>query len=269
MKMILYLIVGIVLFLIFVRYLENTSIFYPERILAATPQNIGLPFEDVTITTQDQVKLHGWLIKAPSAKSTLVFFHGNAGNIGGRLGKIDLFHQIGLNVLIIDYRGYGNSEGHPTEQGIYDDATAAYDYLLQRDDMQGQKIISYGASLGGVVAIDLAVKRSVSCVIVDSTFSSAVDMAKRIYPFIPSFLIKSKMNSLDKIKNISVPILFIHSIEDQTVPIALGKKLYDAAPGPKEFIEIVGSHTEGHIYDEEKVKHGIGKFLNNLNLIKI
>ena len=135
--------------------------------------------------------------------------------------------------------------------------------------MKDQKIISYGASLGGVVAIDLAVKRSVSCVIVDSTFSSAVDMAKRIYPFIPSFLIKSKMNSLDKIKDISVPILFIHSIEDQTVPIALGKKLYDAAPVPKEFIEIVGTHTDGHIYDEEKVKNGIGAFLNNLNLIKI
>ena len=265
MKMIFYLIVGIILFLIFVRYLENTSIFYPERTLGATPKDLGLPFEDVTITTQDHVKLHGWLIKAPSARSTLIFFHGNAGNIGGRLGKIDFFHQIGLSVLIIDYRGYGKSEGHPTEQGIYDDATAAYDYLLQRDDMKGQNIISYGASLGGAVAIDLAIKRDVSCVIVDSTFSSAVDMAKRIYPFIPSFLIKSKMNSIDKVKDISAPILFIHSIEDQTVPFALGKKLYDAAPGKKEFIEITGSHTDGHIYDEEKIRNRIKAFLNNLN----
>jgi len=269
MKMILTLIVIIVLFLIFVRYLENTSIFYPERTLAATPKNLGLPFENVTITTQDHVKLHGWLIKAPLASSTLVFFHGNAGNIGGRLGKIDLFHHMGLNVLIIDYRGYGNSEGFPTEQGIYKDAAATFDYLLQRDDMKGQNIISYGASLGGAVAIDLATKRPVSCVIVDSSFSSAVDMAKRIYPFIPSFLIKSKMNSIDKIKNISVPVLFIHSIEDQTVPFALGKKLYDAALGPKEFIKITGSHNDGHIHDEEKVRNGIGAFLKNLDLIKI
>jgi len=266
--MIFYLIVGIVLFLIFVRHLENTSIFYPQRLLTATPHNLGLPFEDVTITTQDHVKLHGWLIKTPSARSTLVFFHGNAGNIGDRLEKIDLFHRIGLSVLIIDYRGYGNSEGVPTEQGIYDDATATYDYLLRRDDMQGQNIISYGASLGGVVAIDLAIKRAVSCVIVDSTFSSAVDMAKRIYPFIPSFLIKSKMNSIDKIKNISVPILFIHSIEDQTVPFALGKKLYEAASQPKEFIETTGGHNDEYIDDGGKVQNGIKTFLNKLNLIQ-
>lgn len=267
MKMIFFLIVIIVLFLIFVRYLENTSIFYPERLLTETPENLGLPFEDVTIDTQDHVKLHGWLIKAPLAKSTLIFFHGNAGNIGGRLGKIDLFHKIGITVLIIDYRGYGNSEGYPTEKGIYNDATAAYDYLLQRDDMRGQNIISYGASLGGAVAIDLAVKRPVSCVIVDSTFSSATDMAKRIYPFIPSFLMKTKMDSISKIKNISAPILFIHSVEDQTVPFALGRKLYDAALKPKEFIEIIGTHTDGHIYDEEKIKNGIKAFLVHQNLI--
>jgi len=268
MKMIFTLIVIIVLFLIFVRYLENTSIFYPDRLLAETPEILGLPFENVTIATQDHVKLHGWLIKAPLAKSTLIFFHGNAGNIGGRLGKIDLFNQIGINVLIIDYRGYGKSEGHPTEKGIYNDATAAYDYLLQRDDMRGQNIISYGASLGGVVAIDLATKRDVSCIIVDSTFSSAADMAKRIYPFIPSFLLKTKMDSISKIKNISAPILFFHSIEDQTVPFVLGKKLYDAVPGEKEFIEIVGTHTEGHIYDEEKIKNGIREFLVHHNLME-
>jgi len=117
------------------------------------------------------------------------------------------------------------------------------------------------------VAVDLAVSRAVSCVIVDSTFSSAADMAKRIYPFLPSFLMKTKMDSVSKIKDISVPVLFIHSTEDQTVPFVLGKKLYDAAPGPKEFIEIIGSHTDGHIYDEEKMKNGIRTFLNKQNLI--
>lgn len=267
MKMILYLIVIIVLFLIFVRYLENTSVFYPQRTLDATPDDLGLPFDNVEITTQDHVKLHGWLIKAPSAKSTLLFFHGNAGNISGRLGKIDLFHRLGLNVLIIDYRGYGNSEGHPSEQGIYKDAVAAYDYLMGREDMHDQSIISYGASLGGAVAIDLAIQRDVSCIIVDSTFSSAADIAKRIYPFIPSFLMKTKLDSIGKINDISVPILFIHSTEDQTIPFALGKKLYDATPGQKEFIEIVGTHTEGHIYDKEKIKNGIGAFLKKLDLM--
>jgi len=267
MKIIFYLIVIFVLFIVFVRYLERTSVFYPERILSTTPQDLGLPYEDVFIQTQDHVTVHGWLIKAPSAQSTLIFFHGNAGNIGDRLGKIDLFHKIGLNVLIIDYRGYGKSEGKPTEQGIYDDATAAYDYLVSRSDMKGQNIISYGASLGGAVAIDLAIHRKVSCLIVDSTFSSAADMAKRIFPFIPSFLIQTKMNSVAKIKSIHVPKLFIHSIEDQTVPFELGKRLYDAAPGDKKFIEIIGDHNDGHFQDQEKIKNGISKFLRNWNLI--
>lgn len=267
MKIILYLIVIFVLFIVFIRYLERTSVFYPDQILTTTPRDLGLPYEDVFIQTQDHVMIHGWLIKSPSAKSTLIFFHGNAGNIGDRLGKIDLFHKIGLNVLIIDYRGYGKSEGRPTEQGIYQDATAAYDYLISRSDMKGQNFISYGASLGGAVAVDLAIKRALSCLIVDSTFSSAADMAKRIYPFIPSFFIQTKMDSIGKIKNITVPKLFIHSVEDQLVPIALGKKLYDAAPGPKEFIEIIGDHNDGYFQDQEKIKNRMTAFLKSWNFI--
>jgi len=268
MKIILHLIVIIVLFVVYVRYLESKSVFYPTRPLSATPQELGLPFEDVYIQTEDHLKLHGWLIKAPSAGSTLVFFHGNAGNIGDRLGKIDLFYRMGLNILIIDYRGYGNSDGYPTERGVYKDAVAAYDYLLQRDDMKGQKIIGYGASLGGAIAIDLAVKRPLACLIMDSTFSSAADIAKRIYPFVPSFLIRTKLDSVTKIKKIAVPKLFIHGVGDQTIPIALGRKLYDASPGPKEFIEIRGDHNDGHLYDEDKIREGIKRFLKDQDLIK-
>jgi len=267
MKIILYLIVICVLFIVFVRYLERTSVFYPDRMLAATPQELGFPYEDVFIQTQDHVVIHGWLVKSSAAQSTLIFFHGNAGNIGDRLGKIDLFHKMGLNVLIVDYRGYGKSEGTPTEEGIYYDATAAYDYLAGRGDMTGQNFISYGASLGGAVAVDLAAKRTVSCLVVDSTFSSAADMAKRIYPFIPSFFIQTKMDSIGKIKNISVPKLFIHSAEDQIVPFALGKKLFDAAPEPKEFIEISGDHNDGHFDDQVKIKNRMTAFLKKWNLM--
>ena len=267
MKIILQLILFVVLFIIYVRYLESKSVFYPARPIYATPQELGLAFEEVYIETQDHVKIHGWLIKTPSAKSTLIFLHGNAGNIGDRLGKIDLFNRMGLNILIIDYRGYGKSEGRPTEAGVYKDAIAAYDYLRKRDDVKGQNIIGYGASLGGAVAIDLASKRTLSCLIVDSTFSSAVDIAKRIYPFVPSFLIKTKLDSITKIKGLAIPKLFIHSIDDRTIPIALGRKLYDASPEPKEFIEIRGDHNDGHIYDEEKVKDGINQFLKGQGLI--
>ena len=268
MKIILHLIVIIVLFVVYVRYLESKSVFYPAGPLFATPAELGLPFEDVTIQTEDNIKIHGWLIKAPSAGSTLVFFHGNAGNIGDRLEKIELFNRMGLNILIIDYRGYGKSDGHPTESGVYKDAVAAYDYLRKRDDMKEKNIVGYGASLGGAIAIDLATKRALSCLIVDSTFSSAVDIAKRIYPFVPSFLIRTKLDSAAKIKGITIPKLFIHSAEDTGIPIALGRKLYDVASGPKEFIEIRGDHNDGHIFDQERIREGIREFLRDQDLIK-
>ncbi len=219
MKIFFQLIIFVVLFVVYVRYLESRSVFYPARPLSATPEEIGLTFEDIYIQTSDNVNIHGWLIKAPSAKSTVIFLHGNAGNIGDRLGKIDLFHRMGLNILIIDYRGYGKSGGHPTEKGVYKDALAAYDYLQKRDDTKGQNIIGYGVSLGGAIAIDLASKRDLICLMVDSTFSSAVDIAKRIYPFVPSFLIKTKLDSIIKIKNLTIPKLFIHSVDDRTIPI--------------------------------------------------
>ncbi len=267
MKIILQLIIFIVLFVLYVRYLESRSVFYPARPLAATPQKLGLAFEDVSIQTSDKVTIHGWLIKAPQARSTLIFLHGNAGNIGDRLGKIDLFNRLSLNVLIIDYRGYGKSDGRPTEKGAYKDALAAYDYLRERADMEGQNIVGYGASLGGAIAIDLASKRALTCLIVDSTFSSAVDMAQRIYPFVPSFMIRTKLDSISKIKGMDIPKLFIHSVDDQTVPYDLGRKLYDAAPGPKKFIDIRGDHNDGHIYDEGKIKEGIREFLKGQGLL--
>jgi fermentation-respiration switch protein FrsA (DUF1100 family) len=268
MKIIPSLIIFAIFFMVYVRYLENKSVFYPARAIEATPEELGLPFEDVYLRTSDRVNIHGWFIKAPSAKSTLIFLHGNAGNIGDRLGKIDLFNRIGVNILIIDYRGYGKSDGYPTEEGVYRDALAAYDYLRRRADTKEQSIIGYGASLGGAIAVDLASKRPLTCLIVDSTFSSATDIAKRIYPFVPSFLVKIKFDSMAKIKNCAIPKFFIHSIDDEMVPIALGKRLYDAAPGPKEFLEIRGSHNDGHIYDEAKIREGIGGFLKNQGLVE-
>jgi len=267
MKVIVYILVFIVTFVIFVWYVEQASVFYPVKELAATPDRIGLDFEDVFFSTGDNVKVHGWLVKHPNAKSVLLFFHGNAGNIGDRLDKIKLFHDIGLDVLIVDYRGYGRSEGRPTEKGIYLDAVAAYDHLRKRADTKDKNIILYGASLGGAVAVDLATKRDVSCLIADSTFSSATDIAKRLYPFIPSFLIRTKMDSLGKIKALTLPKLFIHSKEDSIVPFTLGKRLFDAAPPPKEMFEIMGDHNDGFYQNEDLLKGRITIFLRSLQLL--
>jgi len=268
MQTVISLIVVLVLIVVSVRYVESKSIFYPARSIAATPADIGLPFEDAFIKTQDNVTINAWLVKSSLGRGTLVFCHGNAGNIGDRLEKILLFHQLGMNVLIIDYRGYGKSQGRPGEAGIYQDAVAAYDYLRSRNDIDHSAIIGYGASLGGAVVIDLAAKRDLAALIIHSSFTNAADMAKTIYPFIPSFLLATKLNSVVKVRTITTPKLFIHSRADEVVPFRLGERLYQAAAKPKEFLEISGGHNDTPADAQEKMARGIITFLRQHNIIK-
>ncbi len=248
-------------FVAYVRYLESISVFHPNRQIIATPQALRLNFEDIYFKTKDNVSINGWLIKNRHAKITLLYLHGNAGNMTDRLDKIELFYKMGLNIFIIDYRGYGRSTGRPSEHGVYEDAQAAYDFLISRSDIKTDKIVVYGASLGGVVAVDLATKRPVHGLIIDSTFSSAADMAKRMYPYIPSCLLQTKMDSMTKIQNLMMPKLFIHSSEDNLVPIELGRKLYEKAPNPKEFLEVKGGHNDSHIFSQDIWGKGITQFL--------
>ena len=256
----------------YIRYVENSTLFLPNKAIVATPDTIGLAFEDIYFMTQDNVRLNGWFIPGPSQPPsstehtiTLIFLHGNAGNIADRLGKIALFHTLGLHVFIVDYRGYGKSDGRPTEAGMYEDARAAYDYLQTRKDINLKRIVAYGASLGGAAAVDLATHRPVAGLIIDSSFSSAADMAKTIIPFIPGFLVKTKMDSITKIQKVSAPKLCIHSPKDQTVPFALGKKLYDAANNPKTFLRITGGHNDNHVEDQHTFTEGLLKFLQTIN----
>lgn len=261
MKIFFTIAVVVVFFYVLVRFLEKTSIFYPARQIDIAPDRFGLPYEDIYFKTEDGVKLNGWLVKNPSAKCTLLFFHGNAGNIGDRLLKLRFFRELGVNTFIIDYRGYGHSEGSPTEEGIYKDARAAYDYLAGRQDMKSMPIILYGGSLGGAVAIDLATHRTVKGLIIDSSFPSAAAMSKRIYPMIPTFFLSVKLDSGSKVKSLRIPKLFMHSVEDRTVPIIMGRKLFEAAPGPKEFVELTGGHNDAHIDCKEKFLGAIQSYL--------
>ena len=267
MQIIFYLIIAVIVLFTGIHYFEYKSVFYPARFIAATPAAIGLPFDDVFIKTQDGVIINAWLVKSSTGRGTLIFFHGNAGNIGDRLEKIRLFHQLGLQVLIIDYRGYGKSQGRPSEAGIYKDAVAAYDYLRSRKDIANSHIIGYGDSLGGAVIIDLATKRDLSALIVHSSFTNAGDMAKTIYPFIPSFLLETKLDSAAKIRKITAPKLFIHSRADEIVPFRLGERLYQAASQPKEFLEISGGHNDTPADAQEKMARGIITFLRRHNAI--
>lgn len=269
LKILSYIFVVLILFVVYVKYLEKKSVFFPDAKLKATPADAGLEYDDVHFETKDQVTLHGWLVKVkhdPQKAPTLLFLHGNAGNIGDRVDKVRFFHELDMNVFIIDYRGYGRSEGRPTESGVYRDARDAFDYLKSREDI-GQDIIVYGASLGGAVAIDLAVHRPVKALIVDSSFTSAADMAKVILPVTPAFLLSVKWDSKQKIKELDIPKLFFHSREDKVVPYPLGRRLFEAAPEPKEFFDIDGGHNDGYFESLDLIREKMQEFLQRHKVI--
>ena len=257
--------------IVYVRFLERTTVFLPTRIVLSSPKDVGLEYEDVFFASVDKSRLHGWFIPAvlrPEEAPVVIFLHGNAGNIGDRLEKILMFHKMGCSVFIVDYRGYGNSEGRPTETGMYEDAQAAYDSLLARKDIRQDKVIVYGASLGGAAAVDLATRRDVDALILDSTFTSAADMGKIMFPVIPSYFLNIKLDSVHKIQACRMPKLFIHSMDDETVPFALGEKLFEGAPGPKAFLKITGDHNNGHIVSERTYVGGIKAFLRQYGFLK-
>ncbi|MEW5894255.1 MAG: alpha/beta hydrolase [Candidatus Omnitrophota bacterium] len=263
-KWLVFLIVVLITFVVYVRFVESRSVFFPHLCTGiSTPEDVGLAFEDIFLKTADGLMLNGWFVPAANQTEktvTLLFLHGNAGNINDRVGKVQLLHQIGVNVFIIDYRGYGRSEGRPSEKGIYLDALAAYDYLASRKDAGG-RIIVYGVSLGGAPAVDMAIRRPVKGLILESTFTSAKDMAKKILPVAPGFLIKTELNSIGKIVKVNAPTLVIHSPRDEMVPFEMGRRLYEKAAGPKEFLEINGGHNEGYLESEHVWLAGIKGFL--------
>ena len=250
-----------------VRYLEAVSVFFPNRIMAVNPQVLRLPWEDVYFKTHDGVKLNGWFFKNPTAQSTLLFAHGNAGNISDRLLKIKFFYDLGLNVFIFDYRGYGKSEGRASEAGIYVDAQSAYDYLQSRPDVNRKRLILYGASLGGAVVIDLATHASAAFLVVESSITSAQDMVRIYYPFVPSFFLSLKLDSINKVKLLELPKLFIHSPDDDVVPFGIGRKLFEAAREPKEFLTVHGGHNDGSIATDPQAAEALMRFLKDKGLI--
>ncbi len=244
MKVVFLIIAFLVLGFFSVRFLERKNLYFPLHIIGANPGDINLNYEEISFNTKDGISLAGWFIPSETSRATLIFCHGNAGNISHRLDKIKLFHELDLDVLIFDYRGYGLSKGKPSENGLYIDAEAVYDYLVTEKAVPPQKIIAYGESLGGAIAIDLAGRHKLAGVIVEGCFTSISDVAKQIFPFIPAFVYKAKFNALKKIKNIKAHKLIFHSIDDRIVPFKLGEKLFNAAADPKELVKLQGGHND-------------------------
>jgi hypothetical protein len=253
---------GIVLY-----FMQPTLTFGPTSEVPYNPGDIGLDYEKVQLRTPDHLVLSGWYIPARNADFTLLFCHGNGGNIAYTLDSINIFNELGFNCLAFDYRGYGNSQGKPTEEGTYIDAQAAYDWLIKEKKLKPADIIIFGRSLGGSIAAHLASNVEAKGLVIESCFTSYADIGQKFYPYmmVRPFA-RYGFKTIDYIKEVNCPILFIHSRNDEVVPFEFGLRLYAAANEPKEFIEIFGSHNDGFLYSGLIYREGLSnwmKFLKN------
>ena len=249
-----------ILLAVFQRHL----IYFPTQEYEAVPTDIGIAYEDVTFTAADGVRLAGWYVPRESATGAIIFFHGNGGNISHRLHAIQSLHAQGLNVFIIDYRGYGRSKGKPFEDGLYLDAEAAWQYLTQTRGESPARIALFGESLGGAVAIELAVRHTPAALVVESTFTSMAELAKVHYPYFPvKLIVREKYDSIGKIGQVRCPVLVLHGSDDELVPLDMGKALFAAAPEPKRFIETPGGHNEAGFTYTPDYADMLARFIND------
>jgi fermentation-respiration switch protein FrsA (DUF1100 family) len=245
--LITYLVLAAVLY-----FLQPKFLYSPEREVTGTPAELELDFEDVVFKSADGLNLGSWYIPVDNPKFTLLFCHGNAGNIAHRLDSINIFHSLGLNCFIFDYRGFGVSQGKPNEEGTYTDAMAAYKWLNEEKNIPAENIIIFGRSLGGSIAAQLASQVEARALIIESAFTSYVDMGKEYYPYMPvRWFARFGYRTIDYIRNVRCPVMFIYSGDDEIVPFKFGLKLYEAANEPKEFIEIFGGHNDCFLVSSE------------------
>jgi uncharacterized protein len=222
-----------------IMFFENLFIYFPQKFpngdWSAPEKNLcSFSVNDVFIDTADEETIHGWFYNNPSSDNLLIYFHGNGGNITHRFSWACTLAHLPTNVLIIDYRGYGKSTGAPDEEGLYRDAEATLRYA-KGQGFSSENITLLGESLGGGVATYLASKETFKLLILQSTFTSIPNMASKVFPFLPGFLISTQMNNLERIKEIDTPLYLVHSRRDDIVPYHMGEKLYAAAKNPLFF----------------------------------
>lgn len=246
-------------------FMQPRLTFQPSHDVPYNPGDIGLEYEKVRLRTPDDETLCAWYIPAKNAAFTLLFCHGNGGNITHRLDSINIFNALALNCLIFDYRGYGDSSGKPTEKGVYIDAQTAYQWLIDEKKLSPEDIIIFGRSLGGCIAAHLAGNVEANGLIMESCFTSYADIGHNYYPYMPVRLFaRYSFSSVDYIKKVHCPVLFIHSRSDDIVPFELGRRLYAAANEPKEFFEISGNHNEGFLDSGLVYRQGLENWLRTL-----
>jgi uncharacterized protein len=284
--------------LVLVYVFQSRMVFFPEvdRAVSATPASVNLPFENLHLQTSDGIDLYGWYIPAAQPQGTVLFMHGNAGNISHRLDSLKMFHRLGYNTLIFDYRGYGNSGGKPDEQGTYRDAEAAWRYLIEQRHVPECRIVLFGESLGGAIAAWLAatsrdtlLAKPADCgsgceaaipapdasqrrviaasqkpgaLVIASSFTSVPDLGQQLYRFLPiRLLARIRYDTRAYLQSVNAPVLIAHSPQDDIIPFAEGQALFAAAHPPKQFLELAGGHNDGFIFMREEWVKTLGDFL--------
>jgi len=241
-------------------------VFFPIKAMAATPAAMDLTYEELLLDTGTGTSLHGWYLPGRENAHTLLFLHGNAGNISHRLDSLRLFNSLGLNVLIFDYSGYGQSGGTASEQQTYADARVAWNYLTQTRAVPAGQIVIFGRSLGAGVATWLATQVTPAGLILESAFTSVPALARKFYPIFPvRWLARIRYDSTTRLPTVDCPVLIAHSRDDELIPISHGRELFGLAPEPKTFLPMIGGHNDGFFVSGPSYRAGILQFIEGLD----
>jgi len=257
-SVLLYVVAGLTLL-----FLQPRLLYRPMREILLSPAHIGLDFEEVSFRSGDGVPLTGWHVPRRDARFTVLFCHGNGGNIMHRLDNLRLFHDLGVSCFIFDYRGYGRSAGVPGEAGTYLDARAAFDWLVHDKHVPAEQIILFGHSLGGSIVAHLAARVRAGALVVEGAFTSYPDIGARFYPYMPvrrfAFF---QYNTQAYIREVHCPVMVMHSKADELVPFEFGIRLFEAANEPKQFAEIFGSHNDSFLVASDVYREAWHKWLD-------
>jgi len=255
--------VGYILMAVVVYLKQDALIYYPARAIVSTPDAAGMAYEPFVVRTADGNDITGWFIPSDSERAVLLYCHGNGGNISHRMRLLSQFNRLGLSVCIFDYRGYGTSSGSPSEEGTYLDADAVWNYLVGKREIPSSRIILFGHSLGGGVASHLATEHTPRALILESTFTSMPDIGAEVLSFLPARLLsRYAYDNVANVRRLHVPLLVIHSSDDEMIPYELGRRLFEAANEPKEFVRISGGHDDGYLVSEDRFIRAIDSFIS-------
>ena len=242
LRLVALILIGYAVAVILLMFFEESLVFFPSPYPQGNWSPRGLRIEDAEFTAADGTRLHGWYLPRDDSRGAVLFCHGNAGNITHREEILRRLHHVTkVSVLIFDYRGYGRSQGKPSEAGVLADARAARDWLARRENLPPERLILMGESLGGAVAVHLAAEGPARGLILESTFTSLPDVAAHHFPWVPvRLLMRTRLDALSKIKDYRGPLLQCHGDQDTIVPYELGRRLFEAANEPKQFITFAG-----------------------------